>query len=351
VDLRSKCAISTLRALTASPTRLQRLVAGPRVRVDGQELNVEVQLMLKLLRAASTASLESLPVVAARLQVVRETKLLSGVPPDVARIDHLQIPCAGDISIGARLYAPHTSQPVLPLLIYFHGGGFVVTDLETHDNTCRFLAREGEMMVLAVDYRRAPEHPFPAAVEDALAAFRFAAAHARYLGADPRAIAVGGDSAGGNLATVVCQQALLAGVEPPVFQLLLYPMTDLSQKRRSYDLFGDGFLLTAGQMDWFRTHYLNPSDESLDPRASPLLAPSLGGLPPAYIATAGFDVLRDEGEEYARLLRAAGTPVVLRRHRGQVHGFATALGVGRFALQSLSEAVGALRVGLSIDRR
>lgn len=349
MDVRGKCAMRALHALTSAPTQLQRLVAGSRIRIDGQDLDVEVQLMLKMLRAASSgAPLESMSVAAGRLQVLRDTKLLAGRPLEVAQVEDVQIPCGGGLSIGARLYVPSASLPAASLLIYFHGGGFVVADLETHDNTCRFLAREGGIIVLSVDYRRAPENPFPAAVEDALAAFRFATAHASDFGVNRRAIAVGGDSAGGSLATVVCQQSLVAGIEPPAFQLLLYPMTDLSRKRRSYDLFKDGFLLTAAQMDWFRTNYLTRPDESLDPRASPLLAPDLSGLPPAYIATAGFDVLRDEGEEYARRLEAAGRPVVLRRHRGLTHGFAPALGVGSVAIRPLSEVVGALRVGLSI---
>jgi acetyl esterase len=336
-----------LRALAASPARLQRLVAGPPLRLDGQELDVQVQLMLKLLAASPSPPLESLPVDAARSQVVRETKMLAGRPPEVAGVDQVQIPREGDAPIPARLYVPRVSKQSLPLLIYFHGGGFVVGDLETHDNTCRFVAREGDMLVLAVDYRRAPEHTFPAAVEDALTAFGFATEHAHALGAKPSAIAVGGDSSGGNLATVICQQSTLAGIEPPAFQWLLYPITDFVKKRPSYELFGKGFLLTEGQMDWFRSHYLASPDAALDPRASPLHATSLGGLPPAYVATAGFDVLRDEGEEYAQLLRTAGTPVTLRRYSGLTHGFGANLGVGSFGTRALGEAVGALRAAVS----
>ena len=340
--------MSALRALLASPARLQRVVAGPAVCLDGQELDLQVQLMLKFLAASSGPPLESLRVDAARHQVARETRMLAGPPPEVAGVDQLQIPRQSGTPIPARLYVPRRSRPPFPLLVYFHGGGFVVGDLETHDNTCRFIAREADMVVLAVDYRRAPEHTFPAAVEDAVAAFGFAAENAQALGANPSAIAVGGDSAGGNLATVVCQLSTTAGIEPPAFQWLLYPMTDFVERRRSYGLFGEGFLLTAGQMDWFRSHYLGGAGDAPDPRASPLRAANLGGLPPAYIATAGFDVLRDEGEKYAQRLRAAGTPVVLHRHSGLAHGFAANLGIGNFGARALGEAVGVLRAAVSL---
>jgi acetyl esterase len=215
------------------------------------------------------------------------------------------------------------------LLVYFHGGGFVVCDLETHDNMCRFLARQAGVRVLAVDYRLAPEHRFPAAIEDALAAFRFAAEHAAELGADPARLAVGGDSAGGNLATGVARLAAADAQPAPAFQLLFYPWLDLSAKRESYRLFGD----------------------AIDPRCSPLQAEQLEGLAPAYIATAGFDPLRDEAEEYASRLRAAGVPVALRRHRGLIHGFANAVGIGHVGREALVEAAGALRVGLAVAPR
>jgi acetyl esterase len=231
--------------------------------------------------------------------------------------------------------------------VYLHGGGWVVCDLDTHDNVCRFLAREAGVLVLSVDYRLAPEHRFPAAVDDALAAFRFGAEHARDLGADPQALAIGGDSAGGNLAAVVSQLAVSDGERAPAFTLNIYPVTDLSEKRPSYRLFREGFLLTEAQMDWYRDHYLPDEAVALDPRASPLLAEDLSGLPPTYIATAGFDPLRDEGEAYGQRLREAGVPVALRRHPGLVHGFCNGVGSTRFGRAAMHEAAGALRVGLA----
>jgi len=188
---------------------------------------------------------------------------------------------------------------------------------------------------------------FPAAVEDALAAFRFAAEQATTLGVDPGRIAVGGDSAGGNLAAVVSQLALAEGGERPAFQLLFYPVTDLSTKHASYRLFAEGFFLTEQQMDWYRGHYLPDEAAARDPRASPLLAKELAGLPPAYLATAGFDPLRDEGEAYAARLREAGVPTALRRHAGLVHGFCNALSLGRHPRQAMEEAARALREALA----
>jgi acetyl esterase len=200
--------------------------------------------------------------------------------------------------------------------------------------------------VLAVDYRRAPEHPFPAPLDDAVSAVRFALDRAQSLGADPARIAVGGDSAGGNLAAAAVR--LLAGDgAQPAFQLLIYPVTDLSRKRRSYQLFRDGFLLTESQMDWYRDHYLAAAEEALDPRASPLLAADLSGLPPAHVALAGFDVLRDEGEEYAERLRQAGVPVTVSRHTGLLHGFVNMVGLGRAGRGAMLEVAASLRTALA----
>jgi acetyl esterase len=241
---------------------------------------------------------------------------------------------------------PEGAAAPAPLLIYFHGGGFVVGDLESHDATCRFLAAEATMRVLSVHYRRAPEHRFPAAVEDCHAALRFARGEAAHLGADPERIAAGGDSAGGNLAAVT---SLLARDDEaaPAFQLLIYPVTDLSRKAPSYRLFREGYFLTERQMDWYRGQYLG-GDEAAgsDARASPLLAKRLSGAPPAHVVVAGFDPLRDEGIAYAHALRDAGVSVTLRVQWGMVHGFANAVGVGRTGRAAMREAAAALRGGL-----
>jgi acetyl esterase len=250
----------------------------------------------------------------------------------------------GPAPIPARHYEPPEPGGPHPLLVYYHGGGFLYGDLDTHDNVCRILCRHAGAHVLAVDYRLSPEHPFPAAVEDARAALRWAHVNAERLGADPSRIGVGGDSAGGNLAAVTSQLAAKDGGPAPVLQLLIYPVTDFTIRRRSRELFGDGFLLTNDEMDWFEANYLGPgSPQASDPRASPLLASDLSGLPPAFVVTAAFDPLRDEGEAYARALQDAGTPATLRRFPGFIHGFINAAGVSRTAREAVVEVAGATR--------
>ncbi len=336
-----------MRALAGLPHGLLRVLVGRPVTIDGQELHVEVQLVLKLLALAGDPPLETLGVAEARVQMADDARSFEGPKFEVARVEEITVPgAAGPLS--GRLYAPDGVGEHGGLLVYFHGGGCVVCDLETHDNTCRFLAREAGVRVLAVDYRRAPEHPFPAAIEDAFAVFRFAAEHASELGADPARIAVGGDSAGGNLAAGVALLAAGDDGPAPAFQLLFYPWLDLSSKRESYRLFGDRFFLTEAQLDWYKGHYLSDPSDAVDVRCSPLLANEFGGIAPAYIATAGFDPLRDEGEDYAQRLRAASVPVALRRHRGLVHGFVNVVGIGHAGREALLEAAGALRVGLAM---
>ena len=247
----------------------------------------------------------------------------------------------------ARLYDPAPDRGPRGLLVYLHGGGWVVGSIDTHDPVCRFLAHAADVGVLAIEYRRAPEHRFPAAVDDAFAAFRWAAGNAGALGCDPARVGVAGDSAGGNLAAVVAQLAARDGGARPALQLLSYPVTDVSRKHPSYRLFADGYFLTEREMDWYRGHYLPDEGAARDPRASPLLASDLHGLPPAVVLTAGFDVLRDEGEAYARRLAEAGVPVRLRRHAGLIHGFCNATGMSRSARAAMEEATGWVRDALA----
>ena len=227
-----------------------------------------------------------------------------------------------DIDAGgvpARLYRPSGDEDI-GLLVYFHGGGWVVGDLVTHDSTCRALAAESGHAVLAVDYRLAPEHPFPAALDDALAATRWASAHAAELGCAAGKLAIGGDSAGGTLAAAVAQQ----GTVPLRFQLLVYPVTDVRCKTKSYRDFADGPYLTRASMDWYIAHYLSGGEGAADdPRVSPLLGDdeALAKSPPTHVVTVEMDVLRDEGEAYAARLESAGVPTTLRRYEGMFHGF------------------------------
>jgi len=242
--------------------------------------------------------------------------------------------------------APEGSEAGAPLLVYYHGGGWTIGDLDTHDPVCRFLAAEAGVRVLSVEYRLAPEHPFPAAVDDAFAAFGWAAERAGELDIDPARIAVGGDSAGGNLAASVSLLARDGGGPRPAMQLLIYPVTD-AVGGASRRLFAEGFLLTKADMDWFELHYLSGGAAGEDPRISVLRAEDLSGLPPAYVATAGFDPLRDEAEDYAARLRAAGVPVALRRHPSLIHGFANMTAISRSARAAMYEVAGALRMGLA----
>ncbi|WP_042883099.1 alpha/beta hydrolase [Cupriavidus necator] len=246
--------------------------------------------------------------------------------------------------LPARLYRPDDGTS-LPLVVYFHGGGFVVCGLDSHDNICRGLARRSGALVLSVDYRLAPEACFPAAADDAVAAVRWAAAHAAQLGADPARIAVAGDSAGGNLAAVACQQLRGSGIALQ-HQLLLYPYldcTDAATGSASYRDCAAGYFLSAAELDWYRAQYLANPAHATDVRASPLYQRDLHGLPPATIITAEFDPLRDQGEAYGEALQRAGGNVTVRRWPGQFHGFISMQGVIDAASHALDAAAASLR--------
>jgi len=251
-----------------------------------------------------------------------ERRALQPEPPAVAEVRELS--AEGPLgAIPLRLYRPMGSKPedLLPVLVYFHGGGWVIGDLDTHDTLCRELSNLSGAAVAAVDYRLAPEHRFPAAVDDASAATRWVHAHAASLGVDPERLAVGGDSAGGNLAAGVAIAARDAGDLPIAFQLLIYPVTDLRRGHDSYTRNGQGFGLTSDAMHYFHDHYIADAAQDLDWRASPLLCGKLAGLPPALVLTAGFDPLHDEGQAYADALAAAGNRVSHISFEGQIHGF------------------------------
>jgi acetyl esterase/lipase len=334
-----------VRGLGRLPKRVARLLAGRPVRTEGQELDPNVQLALKLEDLAG--GFEPRPAPEVRERRRHDARVFRGKVIEVARVDERDIPGPAG-PIGARLYVPDGARTPAPLVVYYHGGGHVIGDLDTHDQPCRFLAREIPALVLAVDYRLGPEHPFPAAVDDAAAAFSWAHAEAESLGADPERIAVAGDSAGGNLAAVVAQLAHAAGGPEPAFQALLYPVTDYSSfKRPSYATFAEGFFLTREEMDWFRENYFADDADRTDPRASPILADDLSGLPPAHVVTAAFDPLRDEGEEYARRLEVAGVPTTLKREPDLVHGFINAVGVSSRAREAVGSIAEAIRSGLA----
>ena len=327
------------RALTALPPHTQqRLAGGAPVEVDGQTLHPELQLLLHLRERMGVPAMSAGTPETARRQARRDALAFAGPRVHVGAVADLEVPTP-DGPLAARHYAPEEPGGPHPLVVYFHGGGFVIGDLDVYDQSCRLLCRHAGVHVLSVDYRLAPEHPFPAAVDDAAAAFDWAHAHAAELGADPARVAIGGDSAGGNLAAVTAREA---GTRP-FAQLLIYPAVDPKARRHpSHDLFAEGFFLTAADREWFHDHYLG-SEPHDDPRARPLGDHDLAGLPRALVITAAFDPLRDEGEAYAAALRDAGVPVVLRRFSGLIHGFINMTGVSRASRDATIEVAGALR--------
>ena len=240
---------------------------------------------------------------------------------------------------------PEDADGPSSLLVYFHGGGFVAGGLDTHDGLCAALCSDARVRVLSVDYRLAPEHPFPAAVEDSVAAFADVAAHPELYGAVPGRIAVGGDSAGGSLALTVAHEATRAGGPSPAFVLAFFPVVDLVATAPSRALFGEGFFLTTGAIETLTDWYV-PADRRTDPRLT-LDDDGLAAMPPVYVATAGFDPLRDEAEILVDRLRRAGVAATLRRHPDLVHGFATALGIGPRPRQAVREAGAALHDALA----
>lgn len=312
-------------------------------------MDLEAQVAMRLLNLAVSKTFESLPLEEGRAQIASEAWIFGDASP-VAEVRDIVLPGPGG-DLPARLYRPEGIEAPSPALVYFHGGGWVLGDLGASDSVCRFLAEHASLTVISVDYRLAPESPFPAAVDDALAAFTHVVEHAKEYDVDPAAVGVGGESAGGNLAAVIAQETARRArgaddVPTPAMQLLFMPVTDLSTKHRSYELFGEGLFLTEAQMDWYKERYLPDAESAKDPRVSPLLADDVHDVAPAYVAVAGFDVLRDEGEAYAHKLAAAGVRVALRRHSGLVHSMVNATGVGSGARAALSEAAGALRMGL-----
>lgn len=308
--------------------------------IEGRRPHPEVQYLLSLQELFSPIALHKLTPELARKHLRRDARVHAGQLVEVGAVRDLLLDTP--VPLRARHYAPAEGGGPHPLLVYFHGGGFVVGDLETHDAPCRVLCQRSGAHVLAVDYRLAPEHPFPAAVEDAVAAYDWARAHAAELGADPLRVAVGGDSAGANLSTVASQLAKQTGKPLPALQLLLYPGVDRTVAWRSVDLYAAGFFLTRDDLDWYTRLYTQGADVS-DPRISPLRAADLSGQSPALIVTAGFDPLGDEGRAYAQALSAAGNQVQLIDLPDQIHGFISMCGLSRHSHNALLEVADATR--------
>ncbi len=321
----------TAPALGMLPPSVLRLLSGePTVIVDGQTLDPQLQLIRAIRRKQSPYSYCEPTVPEARERLRKETAMFTRTKTAVESVRDFTIPGEGG-PIRVRHYAPPKSQRAgntpPPLLVFLHGGGFVVCDLETHDEPCRMLCRHADMHVLSIDYRLAPEHPFPAGLQDTETALRWAQENAASLGADPDRIGIGGDSAGGNLATVASRLATRAG-RPPAAQLLIYPATDGVTLRPSYTKFGDDYFLHLRDRDYIAGYYLGGTGVAgNDPCVSPLYAPDLNDLPPALVVTAGFDILRDEGQAYAHALRTTGTIVHTQHAASLGHAFINMTGV------------------------
>jgi acetyl esterase len=287
-------------------------------------LDPDAAAVYKAFQEAGRPAYETLTAPEARDYYMQARLVSNPEPPELKSAEPLAIP-APHGAIPARIYTPKTLRKkdgLAPCLVFFHGGGWVIGNLETHDVVCRKLAQESELIVISVDYRLAPEHKFPAAVDDAILATKWIAANAKQHGIDASRLIVGGDSAGGNLAAVVALAARDGGGPKIAAQLLIYPATEFARKHPSHREPETSILLTHSVIGWFMNHYLGDADIS-DWRASPARAKSLTDLPPAYVLTAGADPLRDEGDEYAARLKEAGVPVTYKHFPGQFHGFFT----------------------------
>ncbi|MEH2484996.1 alpha/beta hydrolase [Bradyrhizobium sp. AZCC 2230] len=288
-------------------------------------LDPNATAVYKAFQEAGRPAYETLTATEARAYYAQARFATNPEPPELARVGSLSIP-AQHGTIPARIYVPkepRLKDGLAPALVFFHGGGWVIGDLDSHDVVCRQLADAGALIVIAVDYRLAPEHKFPAAIDDAIAATKWIAAHARELGIDASRLSIGGDSAGGNLTAVVALAARDGNGPKLTGQVLIYPAVDFAMTHGSHSEPETSVLLTHSVIRWFRDHYLNGAGDIHDWRASPARAESLAGLPPAYVLTAGADPLRDEGDEYAARLKQAGVPVTYKHFPGQFHGFLT----------------------------
>jgi acetyl esterase len=334
-------AVAAARRALALPDAALRAIAGPPIERDGRTLNLQVQTILTL-GERTGREFGSGSVEHARAELRRSSALGMPVRTDVDVSDRAIPGPRGDIRL--RIYRPLSAQVAPPAIVFIHGGGWVVGDLDTHDGCARVLAAEAGCAVFSVDYRLAPEHAFPAAVDDVVAAYTWIRQHADSLDINPDRVGAIGDSAGGNLAAVLAQVARTLDVGPLAAQGLVYPATDFSKKAASFESVGDRFFLTAASIEWFQQHYLPAGTDLSDPRLSPLLTKDLSGLPPALVWTAGFDPLRDEGQRYAEALKEAGNEVRYRCFDDLVHGF-YGMGVlrgGLARIEEMSRAMGRL---------
>lgn len=304
-------------------------------------LDPQAKALLDKIKQSGAPAYNTLPVQEARILYDKASELAQGEPPTPQSVSTLKIPGPAS-ELDALLYRPDGGDK-LPVLIYFHGGGYTIGSLKSHDCVCRTLCVEAHCIVIAVDYRLAPEHKYPSAVDDCFTATQWIANNVDSLGGDAERIAIGGDSAGGNLAAVVCIKAREAGAPKLIHQLLIYPGTDMSCSFPSHKTFGQGYRLTNELIDWFYQHYFEPDSDIDNWLASPLNAEDLSELPAAFVLSAGFDPLQDENKAYADKLVQAGVPVKYSHYEGMLHGFIAMPGLFDKAREALSECAAELR--------
>ncbi len=336
------------KALFALPLSVKRRLGRPQT-VEGNELGVDSQVTLFLLGLQGVDGLgESRDVAFSRASMLQLGRAVgAGAGPSVGTRGLMVDGAAGPLP--ARLYTPAGLEAGSPLVVFFHGGGFVLGDLDSHDAPCRYIADRAHVRVLSVDYRLAPEAIFPAAADDAVAATAWAIEHAEQLGADPARVAVCGDSAGGNLAGVAARELALAGGPQPAFSLLFYPVTGADPANRSRDTFADGYFLTRDDIEWFRTIYTPEPGQDTDPKFDLRHAGDLAGIGRTHVVVAGFDPLRDEGAAYAQRLRDAGVDATTQLAPGALHGFLNSVGVSADARVDVDAALDVLRSALARD--
>lgn len=332
------------RTLLSLPSPILRLMSGGSVVYrGGRTLDPRLQFMAA--QAARMPTMTTLSPDEARRSSAQGAAVYGGRPEPGVRTDAIAIPAPHGV-IPARLYRPEDQDPATPVIVYAHFGGGVIGDLDTCDAFCGILAKLARAAVLSVEYRLAPEHRFPAGLEDVLSAFRHAREHAASFGAPAAHAAIGGDSMGGNFAAVVCQELRRVGEPQPALQLLIYPCVDVVSETASMTTYADAFPLSRALMTWFMGHYMGPGADPADPRLSPIRESDLSGLAPAVVVTAGFDPLVDQGEAYAKALRAAGVPVAYRCYDSLAHGFTAFTGVVPGADVACREIAGLVREGL-----
>ena len=305
-------------------------------------LDPQIEYVLSLVEKAAYPDYWELDPVQARLQFEKTAPILDARPVKLHRIENFSIPGPGG-AIPIRSYTPRDSAQPLPVLVWYHGGGFVIGGLDSYDAICRWLSKHADCLVLSVDYRLAPEHPFPAAVEDSFAALQWTAEHVSDYGGDPARIAVAGDSAGGNLATVSSILARDAGGPKLVLQLLIYPCTAAEPESESHHRFAEDHILSRKTILWFYRHYVRDPADSLDFRYAPLLAEDLSGLPPTLLILADHDPLYNEGLAYGERLRAAGNDIEIITYPGMVHAFYSMSNAVDAAKDALQRSAAALR--------